>query len=204
MTHLLPGGGVPRVHGAQSAVPPRLPHFATPWSVRHLATMVAGAYPPGRPANACPPPGPCYWLFAIGPPTGWRGGYLAAGLVRSTVYHYCLGGCSALVVCARRLRHVRGDKAGAGSSVFTPPPSSPALLAMLVAGRPVRVSLLLACRYAIRCCLSPPQAGSGHPSGPRRMPVVRVCTCAPGAFAPPPPPGRCRMRITCGSGVRRR
>ena len=32
-THLLPGGGVPRVHRAQSPVPPRLPRFATPRSV---------------------------------------------------------------------------------------------------------------------------------------------------------------------------
>ena len=45
MTHLLPGGGVRRVHRAWSPVPPRLPHFATPRSVRHLATVVAGAYP---------------------------------------------------------------------------------------------------------------------------------------------------------------
>ena len=32
-THLLPGGGVPRVHRARSPVPPRLPLFATPRSV---------------------------------------------------------------------------------------------------------------------------------------------------------------------------
>ena len=55
MTHLLPGGGVPRVRGARSPVPPRLPHFATPWSVCHLATVVAGAYPPRRPPDAWSP-----------------------------------------------------------------------------------------------------------------------------------------------------
>ena len=52
MTHLLPGGVVPRFHGAWSLVPPRPPHFATPRSVRYLATLVAGAYPLRRPPNA--------------------------------------------------------------------------------------------------------------------------------------------------------
>ena len=37
------------------------------------------------------------------------------GLVRSTVCYYCLGGCSALVVCARRSRLAWGVGAGAGS-----------------------------------------------------------------------------------------
>ena len=41
-------------------------------------------------------------------PVGWRGGCLALGLVRGAVCHYCLGRCSALVVCARRSRPVRG------------------------------------------------------------------------------------------------
>ena len=39
---------------------------------------------------------------------GWRGGCLASGLVRGAVRHYCLGGCSALVMCAPRSRPVRG------------------------------------------------------------------------------------------------
>ena len=38
---------------------------------------------------------------------GWRRGCLAAGLVRISVRHYCLGGCSALFVCAGRSRQVR-------------------------------------------------------------------------------------------------
>ena len=124
MTHLLPGGGVPGVHRARSPVPPWLPHFATPRSVRHLATVVAGAYPLCRPPDAWlsglpAPPGPCHWLVASGTPMGWRGGCLAAGLVRSMVCYYCLGGCSALVMCAPRSRLVWGVGAGAGSC-FSP------------------------------------------------------------------------------------
>ena len=115
MTHLLPGGGVPRVHRAQSPVPPRLPHFATPRSVHHLAAVAAGPYPSRRPPNVWSPgvlalPGPCYWLVASGTPVSWRGGCLAVGLVRGAVRHYCLGGCSALVMCARRSRPVRGAR----------------------------------------------------------------------------------------------
>ena len=49
MTHLLPGGGLPRAHGARSPVPPRLPLLATPRSVHHLATVAAGTYPPRSP-----------------------------------------------------------------------------------------------------------------------------------------------------------
>ena len=113
MTHLLPGGGVPRVHRARSPVPPRLPHFATPRSVHQFAAVTAGAYPPRRHPNARSPgapapPGPSYWLVASGTPAGWRGGCLALGLVRGAVRDYCLGGFSVLVVCARRSRPVRG------------------------------------------------------------------------------------------------
>ena len=112
-THLLPGGEGPRVHRAGSPVPPRLPHFPTPRSVHQFAAVAAGAYPPRRPPNAWSPgvpalPGPCYWLVASGTPVGWRGGCLDVGLVRGAMRHYCLGGCSALVVCVRRLRPVRG------------------------------------------------------------------------------------------------
>ena len=109
-THPLPRGGVPRVHRARSPVPFRLPLFATPRSVRQFAAVAAGAYPPRRPPNAWSPgvpalPGPCYWLVASGT---WRGGCLALGLVRGAMRHYCLGRCSALVVCVRRSRPVRG------------------------------------------------------------------------------------------------
>ena len=39
---------------------------------------------------------------------GWRGSCLSLGMVHGAVRHYCLGGCSALVVCARRSWPVRG------------------------------------------------------------------------------------------------
>ena len=39
---------------------------------------------------------------------GWRGGCLALGLVRGAMRHYYLGRCSALVVCVRCSRPVRG------------------------------------------------------------------------------------------------
>ena len=112
-THLLPGGGVPRVHRARSPVPPRFPIFATPRSVCQFAAVAAGAYPLRRPPNAWSPgvpalPGPCYWLVAGWTPMGWRGGCLALGLVRGAMRHYCLGRCSAMVVCVRRSRPVRG------------------------------------------------------------------------------------------------
>ena len=82
--------------------------------MHRLAAVAAGAYPPRRPSNvwspAVPaPPGPCYWLVASGPILGWRGGCLALRLVRGAVHHYCPGGCSALVVCVRRSRPVRGS-----------------------------------------------------------------------------------------------
>ena len=201
MTHLLPGGGVPRVHGARSPVPPRLPHFASPRSVRHLGTVVAGAYPPHRPSNTWSPgvpapPGPCYWLVGSRTSTGWRGGCLAAGLVRSTVCYYCLGGCSALVVCAPRLRQVRGVAAGADSHVSPlPPQPSPALLAVRVAGRPVRVSLPFACRYAIPCNLCVPRGSVRLPFRIRASCPLRVCALLLPRLTPPPP-GQCGTRTT--------
>ena len=129
-THLLPGGGVPRVHRARSPVPPRLPRFATPRSVHQFAAVAAGAYPPRRPTNAWSPgapapPGPCYWLVATGTPLGWRRGCLAKGLGRGAVRHYCLGGCSAPSVCARRSRPVRGARAGTWCCVSAVSPFPP-------------------------------------------------------------------------------
>ena len=192
MTHLLPGGGVPRVHGARSPVPPRLPPFATPRSVRHSATVVAGAYPlrrppdwwsPGLPA----PPGPCYWLVASGTPMGWRGGCLAVGLVRSTVCYYCFGGCSALVVCARRSRLAWGVGASAGSCVspWAPPCSRVprgACCGLSCRGVP---SLRPPVRHSIRSVRS---AGSVWlPSGSApRVRWVWVRSCFRGVRASPP------------------
>ena len=192
MTHLLPGGGVLRVHGARRPVPPRLPHFSTSRSVHRLAAVGAGAYLPCRPPNAWSPggpapAGPCYWLGASGTPVGWRGGCLASGQVRGAVRHYCLGGCSALVVCAWHRQPVSdglGPVLGAVSSRF--PPSRPAFPALCVAGRPVRVSLILARWYAIPCGLCVPWARSGCPSGIPR--VSFVCVCLALSRPPPPPP----------------
>ena len=130
MTHLLPGSSVSRVHGARSPVPPRLRHFGTPRSVCYLATMAVGACPTRCLPNAwspglLAPPGLCYWLVASGTPTGWRGGYLAAELVRSTVCHYCFCGCSALVLCARCSLQVGGLGSSVGPPVSPLPPALP-------------------------------------------------------------------------------
>ena len=57
-THLLPGGGVPRVHRARSPVPPGLPRFATPRSVHGFAAVATGAYPLHHPPNAWSPGAP--------------------------------------------------------------------------------------------------------------------------------------------------
>ena len=102
------------------------------------------------------------------------------GLVRGAVRHYYLGGCTALVVCARPVP-------GVVSLSF--PPSRPAFPALCVAGRPVWVSLILARWYAIPCGLCVPRARSGCPSGFPRMSFVYVCARALAASAPPPLPG---------------
>ena len=179
ITHLLPGDGVPGVHGAKSPVSPRLPLFATPRSVCHLATVVAGAYPLRRPLYASwpgvpAPPGPCYRLVASGTPLGWRGGCLAVGLVRGTVCHYCFGGCSALVLCARRSRHVLGVGAGAGSRVSPVPPSLPprspcCVWRVLPSGCPLSSPAGTPFHVRSMCV---PRARSGCPSGSPRVPRV--------------------------------
>ena len=117
-------------HRAGSPVPPRLPRFATPRSAHQFAAVAAGAYPPRRPPNAWSPgapalPGLCYWLVASGTPLGWRGGCLAQGLGRGAVRHYCLGGCSAPSVCARRSRPVLGPRAGTWCCVSPVSPFPP-------------------------------------------------------------------------------
>ena len=98
--------------------------------MHHLAAVAAGAYPPQRPPNAWSPgvpapPGRCYWLVASGAPLGWRKGCLAAGLVRGAVRHYCLGGCSALFLCAPRSQPVPGGLGRCRVCVFPvfPPPA---------------------------------------------------------------------------------
>ena len=192
MTHFLLGGRVPRVHKARSPVPPRLPHFATPQSVRHLATVVAGAYPLRRPPDAWSPglptpPGPCYWLAASGTPMGWRRGCLAAGLVCSSVCYYCLGRCSALVVCAWRSRQVWGVGAGAGSCFFPRAPPCPRVPRGACCGlsRPGVPSLRLPVRHSMRSLHSPGSVWLPFGSAP---PVRCVCVhpCSRDVRAFPP------------------
>ena len=164
MAHILPGGGVPGVDSAGGPVPPRLPHFATPRSVHRLAAVAAGAYPPRRPPDVWSPgaparPGPCYWLVASGTPLGWRGGCLALGLVRGAVRHYCLGGCSALVVCARRSRLVRGGRAGAWCRVLPVSRFQPRV-SRAVCGGPSRPGVPCPCSLVRHSMRSVPSAGS--------------------------------------------
>ena len=207
MTHLLPGGGVPRAHGARSPVPPRLPHFATPQSVHYLAAVVADAHPPRRPPNAWSPgapapPGPCYCLVASGTPVGWRGGCLAVGLVHGAVRHYCLGGCSALVVCARLSRPVRGAGAGARCRVFPVSPFPPRV-SRAVCGGPSRPRVPYPCSLVRHSMRSLPSAGSVWLPicySPRAL-CMCVCASALAASAPPPSPGWFGARTSHSPGA---
>ena len=189
-THLLPGGGVPRVHRARSPVLPRRPRFATPRSVHQFAAVAAGAYPLRRPPQcvvargtgaagpvllACrqwDPLGLARWLPSLGV-GAWRCAPLLPWRVQCPV---CV--CAALA---------------AGSGGFGPvpgvvfpllPPSRPAYPALRVAGRPVRVSRTLARWYAIPGGLCVPRARSGCPSGGPRVSFSCVCACALAVSAP--------------------
>ena len=195
MTHLLPGGRVPRVHRARSPVPPRLPLLAAPRSVHHLAAVATGAYPPRRPPNAWSPgvpapPGPCYLLFASGTPSGWRGGCLAVGLVRGAVRHYCLGGCSALVLCARRSGQARwGDGVGAELCVFPVSPFPPRVSRAVCGGPscpgvPYPRSLV---RHSMRSVRSTGSVRLTFWYSPRVL-CVCVHSHSRGLRPPPPPP----------------
>ena len=82
------------------------------------------------------------------------------------------------------------------------PPSRPACPALLVAGRPVWVSLTLARWYAIPRGLCVPRARSGCPSGSPRVPFACVCARAPAASAPHPP-GWSGVRTSRGRGTGR-
>ena len=91
----------------------------------------------------------------------------------------------------RCVRGARGRFGGLGpvpgvvSLLF--PPSRPACPALLVVGRPVRVSLTLTRWYAIPRGLCVPRAWSGCPSGSPRVSFVCVCALAlPRRPLPPP------------------
>ena len=209
MTHLLPGGGVSQVHRARSPVPPRLPHFATPRSVLHLAAVAAGAHPPRRPPNVWSPgvpapPGPCYWLVTSGTPVGWRAGCLAVGLVRGAVRHYCLGGCSALVVCARRSRPVRGGwgrcRALCLPCFFPPPRCFRAVCGgSSCPGVPYPRSLV---RHSMQSVRSAGLVRLPFWYSPRVL-CVFVCSRSRGVCVPPPPLGRRGARTSRGPGAGR-
>ena len=112
------------------------------------------------------------------------------GLVRGAVRHYCLGGCSALVVFARRSRPFRGAGAGAGCRV---PPIFP-----LPAPRLRRCVW----RAVPSGCPLPSLAGTPFhvvsafrglgPVAPLVFPVCPLCVCvcarALAVSAPPPSP----------------
>ena len=109
------------------------------------------------------------------------------GLVRGAVRHYCLGGCSALVLCARRPRPVQGAGAGAGCRVFPVSAFPPRVSCAVCGGPPCPAvpyprSLV---RHSMRSLRS---AGSVRLPFwySLRVPCVCVCTCT--LAAPPPPP----------------
>ena len=135
---------------------------------------------------------------------GRRRGCLAAGLGRSTVCYYCLGGCSAPVMCARSLRQVRGVRTGAGSCFSPWAPPCPRVrrggcYGVSRAGVP---SLRLPIRHSMRSVRSAGLVRLPFGSAPR-LRCVCVCARAPAAYTPPPP-GWCGARPTRGSGAGRR
>ena len=178
--------------------PPRLahmrfevPHFATPRAVHQFAAVAAGAYPLRCPPNAWSPgvpalPGPSYWLVASGTPVNWRGGCLALGLVRGAVRHYCLGGCSALVVCARRCGRFGEVGAGAGCCVVPVSPCPPRF-SCAVCGGPSRLGVPYSRSLVPHSMRSVRSAGSDHLPfwfSPR---VLCVCVRSHSRGARPPP-----------------
>ena len=191
-THLLPCGGVPRVHRARSPVPPRLRSFATPRSVHQFAAVAAGAYNrvappmPGRPgrrrrrarATGLSPVGPSWADAEAALPRGWGVAQCATTALAGAVPCPCVRG-------ACRLFGGLGPVPGVVSLPF--PPSRPACPALRVAGRPVRVSLTLARWYAIPRGLCFLRARSGCLSGSPRVLFACVCARAPAASPLPPP-----------------
>ena len=129
----------------------------------------------------------------------WRGVCLAARLVRSTVCYYCLGGCSALVMCARRLRQVSAVGAGAGSRSSLPSRPSRCVLRGVPSGCPFplpagtpfhAVCAFYGLRPVALWVRAPCPLGVGALMLPRR-------TCLS-------PQGRCGAGTMCGCGAGRR
>ena len=119
---------------------------------------------------------------------GWRGGCLAAGLVRGSVIHTALAGavpCS----CVRGARGRSGALGPVQGLVSFPfPPSRAAFPALRVAGRPIRVSLILPRWNAIPCGLCVQRAWSGYPAGMPHVPFACVCCRGLAASTPFLPP----------------
>ena len=117
----------------------------------------------------------------------WRVSCLAAGLVRSTVCYYCLGGCSALVKCARRSRLAWGVGAGAGSCFSSLAPPCPGVPRGACCGlsRPGVPSLRLPVRHSMRSVRSAGSVRLPFWSAPL---VRSVCarSCSRGVRAFPP------------------
>ena len=112
------------------------------------------------------------------------------GLVRGAVSHYCLGGCSALVLCARRSRPLRGAGAGAGCRVFPVFPVPPRVPRAVCGGssRPGISFPRSLVRHSMRSVRSSGSVWLPFWYSPR---VLCVCVCARAlaASAPPPLPG---------------
>ena len=134
-------------------------------------------------------PGPCYWLLASGTPVGWHGGCLALGLVRGAMRHYCLGRCSALVVCVRRSRPVRGGS-GRCQVLCLPcfPLPAPRFLPCVWRAVPSGCCLSSLAGTPFHAVCAFRGLGPVAPSGFLRVSFVCVCARALASSAPPPPP----------------
>ena len=108
-------------------------------------------------------------------------------LVRGTVCHYCVGGCSALVLCARRSRQVWGVGASAGSRDSPVPPPLPPRSPQFVCRSP----------HPAVSCPRPPLLGLRLVA-----PQVRAaCPLPVCALALLPSAGRCGRQTSCGPGA---
>ena len=131
------------------------------------------------------PVGPPWPDAEAAEPRGWCVAWCATTALAGAVPFSCVRG-------ARRPSGVFRPVPGFVSSPFPPP--CPVFPALCVAGRPVRVSLILARWYAIPCGLCVPRAWSGCPSGIPPVSLACACACALVATAPLPPPRVCVTR----------
>ena len=123
------------------------------------------------------------------------------GLVRGAVRHYCLAGCSALVVCARRSRPFQGTRTGTWCRVSLASPFPPRV-PCAVCGGPSRPGVPYPRLLVCHC------TRSVHSAGPVRMPfwysprVLCVCVRSRSrGVRPPPSLGWCGARTSRGHGA---